>query len=87
MTRSDCAPGAAIHSALTPPASTGSHLTSGATRSLTFSIPARRRSMLAFGLRGCDVIISMTFFSCSLAMVRASSAYPYHLYEKAEQLS
>src|SRR5260370_4794367 len=68
MTRSAVAPGAAIHSALTPPALTFSQITSAGARSLIRSIPAGRCSMDALGFCGCDLIRSITLLSCSLAI-------------------
>src|SRR5215467_3161838 len=64
-----------IHSPGTPPASTGSHLISGATRSATFSIPARIRSIDAFGFEGCDLRISSTLASCWLAIFFSPVAF------------
>src|SRR6202023_1107579 len=68
MTRSGVAPGAAIHSALTPLALTFSQITSAGRRSLIRSIPARRFSIDALGFCGCDLIRSITLLSCSLAI-------------------
>src|ERR1700719_2350634 len=77
MTRSGVAPGAAIHSALTPLALPFSQITSAGRRSLIRSIPARRCSVDALGFCGCDLIRSITLFSCSLAIFPPSRCAGY----------